>query len=55
LRDRNDQEDDHTDGNIAADHEVAERADDFTGIGLKQDEPRRGDGDREPKQCEDED
>ena len=46
LRDRDDQEDDHADGNIAADHESAERGDDLAGIGLKQDEPRRGDGDR---------
>ena len=55
LRDRDDQEDDHTDGNVAADHEVAERADDLAGVGLQQDEPRRGDGDREPEQCGDQD
>ena len=55
LRDRDDQEDDQTDGDVAADHEVAERADDFAGVGLQQDEPRRGDGDREPEQRGDQD
>ena len=55
LGDRDDQEDDETDGNVATDHEVAERTDDLAGVGLKQDEPRRGDGDREPEQRGDQD
>ena len=48
--DRQHEEDDRADDVVAADDERAERPDDLARVGLEQDEPRRRDVEREPKE-----